>query len=71
MSKEVNKALTREEKNICWLTWGCIPVDTEFVHNSNLFKVKRVEYEKYRHLWESSGKNASALPIDSEESNNI
>lgn len=30
--------LTKEQVFVCEITWGCVPVDTEFVLNSNLFK---------------------------------
>lgn len=46
------KPLNQEEKNICLLAWGCIPVDTEFVRGSNIFQQMRNRYEKYRYLFE-------------------
>lgn len=43
--------LTKEEKEVCLLTWGGIPMtknwekpDVEWIRNSNLFKQKYKEY---------------------------
>lgn len=39
----MNKPLTKFEKFICEMTWGCIPVDIDFIRNSKLFQSKLKE----------------------------
>jgi hypothetical protein len=32
------KPLNSKEVEYCWLLWGCVPYDTDWVRNSQLFK---------------------------------
>lgn len=56
MPEKPEKALSREERNICELTWGGIPVDVGFVRKSLIFQQMKVEYEKHRYLFEGDRK---------------
>ncbi len=44
--------LTKEEKFVCEMTWGGVPVDIDWVRNSKLFgehmkKFKNGDYKKF------------------------
>jgi hypothetical protein len=49
----MEKPLTKDEKFICELLWGCIPTDVAFVRNSKLFQEKFLKLDELKKLfWE-------------------
>ena len=57
--KTNNKPLTKKEIFICEITWGCVPIDIQFVRNSKLFHSELNNFEKYKDLYnqENNGTN--------------
>jgi len=53
------KELTKEEKFVCTMIWGCIPIDILFVRNSKLFQAGMIRFEKgeWKEFWAKENKN--------------
>ena len=45
-----SKALNKKEIFICEITWGCVPIDINFVRNSKLFQEKMNQFDQYKYL---------------------
>lgn len=42
------KNLNSEEKFICEIIWGGVPVDVDWVRSSKLFKEEKIKFEHYK-----------------------
>lgn len=53
-----NKKLDKKEKFVCEMIFGGVPVDTNFVRNSNLFKegIKKFDNGDWKQLWDYENK---------------
>lgn len=51
------KALNKKEIFICEITWGCIPIDVNWVRNSKLFQDNFANFDKYKDLYMTEQNN--------------
>ncbi len=52
------KPLTKEEKFVCEMTWGGVPVDTDYVRESKLFNeyMKKFKNGDYKEIFNNENK---------------
>lgn len=64
---EGKKQLNKEEKFVCEITWGGVPLDTAFVRESKLFQANFKEFKsgKWSELYKSEINNQKSITMGS------